>query len=96
MRTGFGIAPVNKLVSLTRLLWALRSFRGFTLHYITCIHVCWTPARSQRWGTCPAPEVSALSPRLVPQQHIIVPQHDCSVFVKLHNYVGPKDTVFVT
>src|SRR6218665_1591638 len=33
-RTGFGIAPVNKLVSLTWLLWALRSFRSFTLHYI--------------------------------------------------------------
>src|SRR6218665_683023 len=29
-----GIAPVNKLVSLTWLLWALRSFRSFTLHYI--------------------------------------------------------------
>src|SRR6218665_3016586 len=27
-------APVNKLVSLTWLLWALRSFRSFTLHYI--------------------------------------------------------------
>jgi len=26
---------VNKLVSLTWLLWALRSFRSFTLHYIT-------------------------------------------------------------
>ena len=35
MRTGFGIAPVNKLVSLTWHLWALRSFRSFTLHYIT-------------------------------------------------------------
>src|SRR6218665_2553733 len=35
LRTGFGIAPVNKLVSLTWLLWALRSFRSFTLHYIT-------------------------------------------------------------
>src|SRR6218665_421089 len=34
LRTGFGIAPVNKLVSLTWLLWALRSFRSFTLHYI--------------------------------------------------------------
>ena len=33
--TGFGIAPVNKLVFLTWLLWALRSFRSFTLHYIT-------------------------------------------------------------
>src|SRR6218665_1516090 len=32
LRTGFGIAPVNKLVSLTCLLWALRSFRSFTLH----------------------------------------------------------------
>ena len=28
------IAPVNKLVSLTWLLWALRSFRSITLHYI--------------------------------------------------------------
>ena len=36
LRTGFGIAPVNKLVSLTWLLWALRSFRSFTLHNITC------------------------------------------------------------
>src|SRR6218665_1800279 len=35
LRTGFGIAPANKLVSLTWLLWALRSFRSFTLHYIT-------------------------------------------------------------
>src|SRR6218665_222828 len=33
LRTGFGITPVNKLVSLTWLLWAL-SFRNFTLHYI--------------------------------------------------------------
>ena len=33
LRTGFGIAPVNKLVSLTWLSWALRSFRCFTLHY---------------------------------------------------------------
>ena len=30
--TGLGIVPVNKLVSLTWLLWALRSFRRFTLH----------------------------------------------------------------
>jgi len=29
------LAPVNMLVSLTWLLWALRSFRRFTLHYIT-------------------------------------------------------------
>ena len=35
LRTGFGIAPVNKLVSLTWLLWVLRSFRSFTLHYFT-------------------------------------------------------------
>ena len=28
-------APLNKLVSLTWLLWALTSFRRFTLHYIT-------------------------------------------------------------
>src|SRR6218665_3179643 len=34
LRTGFGIAVVNKLVSLTWLLWALRSFRSFTLAYI--------------------------------------------------------------
>ena len=34
LRTGFGIAPVIKLVSLTWLLWALRSFRKFTLGYI--------------------------------------------------------------
>jgi len=26
------MAPVNKLVSLTWLLWALRNFRRFTLH----------------------------------------------------------------
>src|SRR6218665_22905 len=39
LRTGSGIAPVNKLVSLTWLLGALRSFRSFTLHYIhTSIH----------------------------------------------------------
>ena len=31
--TCFGIAPVNKLVSLTWILWALRSFQRFTLHY---------------------------------------------------------------
>src|SRR6218665_434550 len=37
LRTGFGIAPVNKLISLTWLLWALRSFRSFTLHYITFV-----------------------------------------------------------
>src|SRR6218665_431638 len=36
--TGFGIAPMNKLVSLTWLLWALRSFRSFTLHYITSLN----------------------------------------------------------
>src|SRR6218665_724567 len=35
LRTGFGIVPVNKLVSLTWLLCALRSFRRFTLHHIT-------------------------------------------------------------
>jgi len=29
------LAPVNKLFSLTWLLWALRSFWRFTLHYIT-------------------------------------------------------------
>ena len=34
LRTGFGIVLVNKLVSLTWLLWALRSFRGFTLHSV--------------------------------------------------------------
>src|SRR6218665_2843388 len=33
LRICFGIAPVNKLVSLTWLLWALRSFWRFTLHY---------------------------------------------------------------
>ena len=33
LRTWFGIGPVNKLVSLTWLLCALRSFRRFTLHY---------------------------------------------------------------
>jgi len=31
--TWFGLVPVNKLVSLTWLLWALRSFRRFTLHW---------------------------------------------------------------
>src|SRR6218665_305479 len=46
LQTGFGIAPVNKLVSVTWLLWALRSFRSFTLQYIIVIHistcfVCW-------------------------------------------------------
>ena len=34
LRTWFGMAMVNKLVSLTWLLWVLRSFQGFTLHYI--------------------------------------------------------------
>src|SRR6218665_1280682 len=34
LRTGFGIALANKLVSLTWLLWALRSFQSITLHYI--------------------------------------------------------------
>ena len=34
LRTWFGMAPVNKLVSLTWLLWTLRCFRRFTLHYI--------------------------------------------------------------
>jgi len=29
-RTGFGVAPVNKLVSLTWLLWSLKSFWRFT------------------------------------------------------------------
>src|SRR6218665_515081 len=29
----YGISPVNKLVSLTWFLWALRSFRGFILQY---------------------------------------------------------------
>src|SRR6218665_862895 len=32
LRTGFGIAPGNKLVCLMWFLWALRSFRSFTLH----------------------------------------------------------------
>ena len=34
LQTWFGIVPVNKLVSLRWLLWALRSFWRFTLHYI--------------------------------------------------------------
>ena len=33
LRTWFGIVPANKLVSMTWLLWALRSFWRFTLHY---------------------------------------------------------------
>jgi len=33
LRTWFGIEPVNKLLSLTWLLWALRRFWRFTLHY---------------------------------------------------------------
>ena len=32
LRTWVSIAPMNKLVSLAWLLWALRSFRRFTLH----------------------------------------------------------------
>src|SRR6218665_2963297 len=32
MRISFGIAPMNKLISRTWLLLALRSFRRFTLH----------------------------------------------------------------
>src|SRR6218665_1527306 len=49
MQTGFGIAPVNKLVSLTWLLWALRSFRSFTLHlhYINQLFTI-QPPRSTR------------------------------------------------
>ena len=33
------LAPVNKLFSLTWLLWALRSFWRFTLHYITLHYI---------------------------------------------------------
>jgi len=34
LQTWFGIVPVNKLVYLMWLLWVLRSFWRFTLHYI--------------------------------------------------------------
>jgi len=37
LQTWFGIALVNKLVSLTWLLWALRSFWWFTLRYIVIV-----------------------------------------------------------
>src|SRR6218665_2370819 len=41
LRSGFCIARGNKLVSLTGVLGALRSFRSFTLHYITLdLHIC--------------------------------------------------------
>ena len=40
LHTWFGIAPVNKLVSLTWLLRALRSFWRFTLHYIISDFKC--------------------------------------------------------
>jgi len=40
LRTWFGIAPVNKLVSLAWFLWSLRSFRRFTLHYIRGVTQC--------------------------------------------------------
>ena len=32
-------SAANKLVSLTWLLWVLRNFRRFTLHYILCLLV---------------------------------------------------------
>jgi len=32
LNAGYLLAPVNKLVSLTWILWVLRSFRSFTLH----------------------------------------------------------------
>src|SRR6218665_1427689 len=51
LRTGFGIASVNKLVSLTWLLWALRSFRSFTLHY-TCWLVLSGIVCQFAWGRC--------------------------------------------
>ena len=35
LRIWFDIAPVNKMVSLTWLLWVLRTFQSFTVHYIT-------------------------------------------------------------
>jgi len=35
LQTWVGIAPANMLVFLTWLLWAVRSFRRFTLHYNT-------------------------------------------------------------
>jgi len=38
LRTWFGLAPVNKLVSLTWLLWALRSFRRFTFIKMSGYH----------------------------------------------------------
>jgi len=41
LRTWFGIAPVNKLVSLTWLLWVLRSFQRFTLHYVKSSASSW-------------------------------------------------------
>ena len=52
----FSLAPVNKLVSQTWLLWALRSFRSFTLHfYIRLIDrlisqwVNWSVSGSASW-----------------------------------------------
>src|SRR6218665_259110 len=62
LRTGFCIAPVNKLVSLTWLLWAVRSFRSFTLHYYNINNnkqgsYKRLPKNSWRWGvvmkSCP-------------------------------------------
>src|SRR6218665_4049106 len=49
LRTGFGIAPVNKLVSLTWLLWALKSFRSFTLHYITIVFLLYGRRITIHW-----------------------------------------------
>jgi len=43
-------APVNKLVSLTWLLLALRSFQRFTLHYITPIFSKVSRQKSLRCG----------------------------------------------
>ena len=52
LRTWFGIALVNNLVSLTWLLWALKSFRRFTLHYSTSCPKCllkssWRPCKQR-------------------------------------------------
>ena len=48
LRTWFGASPVNKLVSLTWLLWAPRSFRRFPLRYITFLLTHW-PSSYRHW-----------------------------------------------
>ena len=96
LRTGFGIAPVNKLVSLTWLLWALRSFRSFTLHYITVLHVPRSSAfLLSVWISSPHNSLNinyqSWKPKQLPNNHFLVVTnniqflYDIYVFAN-HNY----------